>query len=128
MSAITSLLLFALATSPQTRDDEDPCKTYGQGMATIQCDSKKWEVIETSLQSTYTKLVAKVRSESPHLVNDLISAQRSWIRTRDLSCSVFGRWHIEGNTWTAWHEGRCRASEAEARTKFLQSMLLSDEF
>ena len=102
--------------------DEDPC-SIGSAMATIDCREPQWQEAERELQATYDRQVKQMREENPHLLQDLIQAQRSWVRFRQQYCSVYARDRVEGSSWTGFWVAECMADEARRRTLSIKHML-----
>lgn len=121
-SVLLVLSLLASASAYAAADDADPCQ-QGSAMATSACNSAQWETAEKQLQSTYDKLIATLKSDSPQLVKDMIASQRTWVHFREQYCTVYGRSRVEGNTWTGFWTSECMAAEARSRAKSLQDML-----
>jgi uncharacterized protein YecT (DUF1311 family) len=118
------ILLFAsiMLSSFAYVEEDDPCKK-GSAAASIQCQEPRWKAAEKELQSTYNATLKELKEASPHLVKDLVEAQRTWIRFREQYCGVYGRSRVEGNPWTAFWEGECLAEEARSCTKALKQMI-----
>jgi uncharacterized protein YecT (DUF1311 family) len=102
--------------------EEDPC-SLGSAMATSACQGPKWKAAEQELQASYDLQVAHVKEQSPHLLPDLVQAQRTWIRFREQYCSVYARDRVEGSSWTGFWEAECMADEARRRTQSIKHML-----
>lgn len=115
--AVALLLAFTVSA-----DDSDPCK-QGSAMAAFECNAPRWEAAEKQLQRSYDKVIADLKSYSPHLVKDMVASQRTWIRYREQYCEVYGRSRVEGNSWTGFWTSECLAAEALGRSKSLQGML-----
>lgn len=115
MSLVLLLSTFAFA-------EEDPC-SLGSAMATSACQEPKWKAAEQELQASYDLQVAHVKEQSPHLLPDLVQAQRSWIRFREQYCNVYARDRVEGSSWTGFWEAECMADEARRRTQSIKHML-----
>jgi uncharacterized protein YecT (DUF1311 family) len=80
-----------------------------------------WEKSEQELNAAYRELRNKLRtSELQHLEPRLIEAQRAWVKFREAHCAFEATMQVEGNSWTSFYEGSCKAEEAEQRTLYLR--------
>jgi uncharacterized protein YecT (DUF1311 family) len=102
--------------------NDDACR-MGSAAASTQCRDAQWKTAERELQSAHDATVRELKESVPQLVKALVEAQRSWMKFREQYCTVYGRSRVEGNPWTAFWIGECRADEARSRTKALKHML-----
>lgn len=103
-------------------DSEDPCE-QGSAMAANLCQEPARKAAEAELQSAYDNLMASFKSYDAKLASDLRDAQRTWIRQREQSCSLYARSRVQGSPWTGFWDAECQAEEARTRTLWLKSML-----
>lgn len=122
MRALIVLLLFFPALLLASVEDEDPCQ-QGSAMAAGMCYGPVWEAAEADLQQAYDRLMASLKDYEPVLAKDLRDAQRTWIKQREQSCSLYARSRVQGSPWTGFWDSECQAEQARARTLWLKSML-----
>lgn len=109
-------------------DDEILCRRSGTALDSIACAQPEWAASELQLQTEYDQLVEELKQlGSGHLVKDLIAAQRTWLKSREQYCDVYGRFRVEGNSWTSYWQAECLASEARSRAKSLKAMRGQDD-
>lgn len=104
-------------------DDEIQCRQSGTALDTIACAQPEWAAAERQLQAEYDQLIEELKQlGSGHLVKNLIAAQRTWLKSREQYCVVYGLFRVEGNSWTSYWEAECLASEARSRARSLKAM------
>jgi uncharacterized protein YecT (DUF1311 family) len=120
------LLCMALLPGPLLgavqAQSQDPCQ-MGSAMALSHCHQPAWEAAEAELQSRYDQLQAALREQDATLAVALRDAQRSWIRQREQSCSLYARSRVQGSPWTGFWDAECRAQQARQRSHWLKMML-----
>ncbi|MBF8162339.1 lysozyme inhibitor LprI family protein [Ectopseudomonas hydrolytica] len=121
-----ALLLLGLGMAISAAESEDPCQ-QGSAMAANLCHGPAWQAAEDELQRSYDRLLSHFKEYEPELVVELRDAQRSWIRQREQSCSLYARSRVQGSPWTGFWAAQCMAEQARARAAWLKSML-EDEF
>jgi uncharacterized protein YecT (DUF1311 family) len=101
----------------------DPC-AGGSANDAIRCSAGSWGKSEQELNTAYRELRTRLRKDQfQHLEPRLIQAQREWLKFRDLHCSFSAAVEVESNSWNSYWEQSCKASEAQARTQYLRSVL-----
>lgn len=122
MRSLTLILLLFPSLLLASVDEEDPCQ-QGSAMAAGMCYGPVWEAAEADLQRAYDRLMVSLKEDDPLLASDLRDAQRTWIKQREQSCSLYARSRVQGSSWTGFWDSECQADEARARTSWLKSML-----
>ena len=103
--------------------EKHPCGA-GSAILEAQCSSEKLAVSDKKLTSVYNQLLKKLPKRSVGAANksQLISAQRAWLKYRDLDCSFHGASTGANYTWQAVHGINCQIEFNEERIKTLKEL------
>ena len=105
-----------------------PCTNSVSSNDAIICSQSKRRAAEKQMKTEYDRLINELKLLGiEHLVKDVVTSQRTWLKFRKQYCDVYARSRVEGNSWTTYWESDCYASEARTRAKALKAMSEQDD-
>jgi uncharacterized protein YecT (DUF1311 family) len=107
-------------SAPQTLDCANPITDADMNQCAIAVNSSDEGALNTAYQQIQAGFTAAKATDAAEALR---TAERSWIKTRDLSCAsaTFGL----GGTDLPLALGACKDAEARARTQFLTQFYLA---
>lgn len=114
MFVAMALVIFSMATHAASvdvaGDEEQICKMSGRSMDDVNCSRKRFEAVETELNSRYQvfmKRLDEAMKREPHrlqrLKKNFIVAQRAWVRFREKECAAVETWFTHGSLQKAYY-------------------------
>ena len=102
---------------------QSPC-AESSAISQAECTSKKLGASDKKLNLVYRQLLKKLPEESRDAASksDLISAQRAWLKYRDLDCHFRSATTGANSTWQAVHGMSCAIKFNEERIKTLKGL------